>query len=537
MRIEPIKIDNKNKLIQDYREQKPTIMSYFDYGYMEFNNRLKEIKTRSYQRQELVEVLTQLNNNWQAPDATLQNIERMRNENSVVVIGGQQAGLLTGPLYSVNKVISIIQLAKQQEEELGVPVIPVFWIAGEDHDFEEINHVYINRDQKMKKVKVGQRVLDKRSISQIELEHVDVSHFVKTVLEELRETEYTKEISTLVETCLNESTTYVDFFAQLILKLFNDSGIVLVDSGHALVRKLESQYFLKMIQKQEEISNSVYISYKELTENGYPISLDVTKENGHLFYHKDKERILLSRNREGNWVGKQDEVILTTEELQQVALSTPELLSNNVVTRPLMQDLVFPTLAFIGGPGEISYWSVLKSAFHTLDMKMPPVVPRLSFTVVDRKADKLLVKYNIPIESAINGKVGDIRDAWFKEKINPPIEETVSEIKAVITKAHEPLRKIAKEIRSDINELAEKNLEILIRDVEFLEKRIIKVLEERYQKELAEYAILENLLNPNGLQERIWNPLPFLNQYGINFFNELATHACSFENEHFVVYV
>src|SRR5699024_5290643 len=79
--------------------------------------------------------------NWGSDDATLKNIERLKSDNAVVVIGGQQAGLLTGPLYSVNKVISIIQLAKEQEAELNRPVIPVFWIAGEDHDFDEINHV------------------------------------------------------------------------------------------------------------------------------------------------------------------------------------------------------------------------------------------------------------------------------------------------------------------------------------------------------------------------------------------------------------
>ncbi|WP_042145019.1 bacillithiol biosynthesis cysteine-adding enzyme BshC [Paucisalibacillus sp. EB02] len=537
MRIEPIKIENQNKLVRDYRDQKLSIMNHFDYGFLEYDNRLKELKTRTYQRQELVKVLTQLNNDWGASDATLHNIERLKQEESVVVIGGQQAGVLTGPLYSVNKVISIIQLAKQQEEKLDVPVIPVFWIAGEDHDFEEINHVYVNRNHKMKKIKVGQRVLEKHSISQIALDRTNVSNFVDTIMEELRETRYTKELTDLVRNCLNESTTYVDFFARLILKLFKDEGIVLIDSGNDSVRRLESRYFLEMIQKQEDISNGVYTSLKEITEKGYSVSLDVTKDDGNLFYHKDKERILLSRNPEGNWIGKQNEVILTTDELQEIAINKPDMLSNNVVTRPLMQELVFPTLAFVGGPGEISYWSVLNSAFHALDMKMPPVVPRLSFTLVDRKTDKLLAKYNIPIESALNGEVGAIRDVWFKEKINPPIEETVSEIKSVITKVHEPLREIAKDIRSDINDLAEKNLEFLIRDVEFLEKRIINALEERFQKELTEFTTLENSLYPNGLQERIWNPIPFLNEYGINLIRDLSASTCSFEQEHFVVYM
>ncbi|WP_026906018.1 bacillithiol biosynthesis cysteine-adding enzyme BshC [Paucisalibacillus globulus] len=537
MRVEQIKIENQNNLIQDYRNQNKRIMDHFDYGFTEYNKRLKELTSRSFQRQELVEVLTQLNKSWGAPSSTLRNIERLKDEESVVVVGGQQAGVLTGPLYSVNKVISIIQFAKQQEEKLGIPVIPVFWIAGEDHDFDEINHVYMERNHKMKKFKVGQRVLDKRSVSHLELDKKNMSHFINTLSEELKETKYTKGIFTIVEDCLNQSFTYVDFFARLILKLFKNEGIVLMDSGNDSVRRLESEFFVQMIQKQEEISHGVFECFNEITEKGYSISLDATKDNGNLFYHKDKERVLLSRNPEGNWVGKQQEVILTTEELVAIAVKSPELLSNNVVTRPLMQDLVLPTLAFIGGPGEISYWSVLKPAFHALDIKMPPVVPRLSFTYVDRKTEKLLTKYNIPIKAAINGEVSVIKDAWFKEKINPPIEETVTEIKATITKAHEPLREIAKGIRSDVNNLAEKNLEYIIRDVEFLEKRIILALEDRYQKELNDFTILENVLYPNGLQERIWNPIPYLNEFGIHFFEELSAYNCPFEKEHFIVYV
>ncbi|WP_047981359.1 bacillithiol biosynthesis cysteine-adding enzyme BshC [Ornithinibacillus contaminans] len=536
MRIEPLHIKNKNTLIRDYRDQQPAIMQNFDYGITDYQDRLAELTARTYKRQQLVEVLITLNKGWNAPSATFENIERLKSENSVVVIGGQQAGLLTGPLYSINKVISIVQLAKQQEELLGVPVIPVFWVAGEDHDFEEINHTYMLNQTTMKKFKVQQRVLDKRSVSSIELDKATVSEWVDRIISQLPETAYTTDLHQIIQQCLEQSITYVDFFAQLIYQLFPDTGLVLMDSGAEQIRKLERDYFIEMIQKQREISTGVANAYETLAQAGYNIPLDVTKQDGNLFYHKDFERILLSKNAQGHWVGKQNEVILTEQELLDIAMQTPEKLSNNVVTRPLMQDLVFPTLAFIGGPGEISYWSVLKPAFHALGIKMPPVVPRLSFTYVEPQLEKTLNLYDISIQEAINNGVQAVRDQWFKEKINPSVEETASEIKQLIEKAHEPLRMIAKGIRADIGDLADKNLEYLLRDVAFLEKRIMKALEERYEKELTDFNLLEASLHPEGLQERIWNPLPFINRHGLECFVKMTTEYCSVEQDHYIVY-
>src|SRR5690625_4018058 len=165
MQIEAVKIHNKSRLICDYRANKKNIMSFFDYDpYSQFRERVEDVKQRHYDRGHLTDVLHEINSRWDAPRTTIDNIERLKEENSTVVIGGQQAGLLTGPMYTINKVISIIQFAKQKEKELGIPVIPVFWIAGEDHDFDEINHVFLPNHGEMEKYKHPQNILKKQSI-------------------------------------------------------------------------------------------------------------------------------------------------------------------------------------------------------------------------------------------------------------------------------------------------------------------------------------------------------------------------------------
>ncbi|MBY7143732.1 bacillithiol biosynthesis cysteine-adding enzyme BshC [Virgibacillus sp. NKC19-3] len=539
MRIDPVQLYKQNQLIYDYRNTSGQISYFFDY--MPFGSseqRINDLENRVFDRVGLVEVLHAMNEQWEAPDSTYHNIERLKEDNSVVVIGGQQAGLMTGPMYTINKIISIIQFARQQEANLDIPVIPVFWIAGEDHDLDEINHIYLPEATKMKKHKLIQHGFEKHSVSHIHMDAAESNAWLNDLFEQLTETQYTKELYETIKGCLDKSTTYVDFFARVIYQLFTEEGLVLIDSADPKVRQLESSYFIQLIENQNMISEGVYTAFSQLQQKGYSLSLDADPTDGHLFYHKNNERILLMRNNDGEWVGKQNEVRLTTEELITIAKTHPEHLSNNVVTRPLMQELLFPSLAFIGGPGEISYWAALKPAFHALNMKMPPVLPRLSMTYIDRNVEKSLKRFDIPAVEAVNQGIKDIKGHWLASKCNPPVEQVANEIKATIDKAHAPLRDIARDTRSDLGELADKNLYYLYRDIEYLEDRILKALQEKYAKELYEFDHINNVLRPyDGLQERIWNPFPLVNAYGIDFIKKITNASCSFEHDHYLVYM
>ncbi|MBP1968203.1 bacillithiol biosynthesis cysteine-adding enzyme BshC [Virgibacillus natechei] len=539
MQVDPIHIHKQSNLIADYRNNENNIGHFFDYRpFNNFKERLNDLAERHFDRKQLTDVLYRINQHWDAPESTYHNIERLKENNSVVVIGGQQAGLMTGPMYTINKIISIIQLAKQQEAEFKIPVIPVFWIAGEDHDFSEINHIFLPETSKMTKHKILQRVFDKSSVSDIHMDKTHSSQWLNELFEQLKETQYTKGLYETIKTCLDKSATYVDFFAHLIYQVFSEEGLVLIDSAHPEVRELESKHFVQMIEQQPEISEGVHAAYSQLKQEDYSLPLEVESNEAHLFYHKNNERILLMRNAEGDWVGKQNEVLLSTEELITIAKEQPNLLSNNVVTRPLMQELLFPSLAFIGGPGEISYWAVLKPAFGSLQMKMPPVVPRLSITYVDRSVEKALKAFDISAAEAVNQGVEGLKNNWLVSKNDPPVQQIVDEIKQSVDKAHKPLRDIAQELRSDLGELADKNLQYLHGDIEYLEDRIVKTLEGKYAKELYEFDLIHNALRPHGgLQERIWNPLPWINEYGIGFIRDVANESYSLKNDHYLVYI
>jgi bacillithiol biosynthesis cysteine-adding enzyme BshC len=539
MQIEAVEIHNKSRLIRDYRNNEKDIRSFFDYNpFNQYQERIEDVKQRYYDRDRLTDVLHGINGRWDAPRATIDNIARLKEENSVTVIGGQQAGLLTGPMYTINKVISIIQFAKQKEQELGIPVIPVFWIAGEDHDYDEINHVFLPGNGEMEKYKHPQKIYRKQPISQMKINQHESKSWLAELFQQLQETEYSALLLEDLEKCLEQSDSYVDFFARLIYLLFDEDGLVLVDSDDADLRNLEKDHFISIIKAQPEIAKSVHHTVQELEKLGYSLSLEAEPNEGHLFYHKDNERILLKRTDEGNWAGKQNEIILVTEDLLNIAEHSPQQLSNNVVTRPIMQELLFPSLAFIGGPGEIAYWAALKEAFHIININMPPVVPRLSFTFLDRNVVRYLKKYNISYETVINEGTEQLKRNWLESKNNPSIQEVADSVKQQIDEVHKPLRDIAENISSDIGALSEKNLFYIERNIDFLEKRIKKALMEKYDKEVSEFDLINMALHPmNNLQERIWTPLPWINLYSPTFIKELAGKSLSFNNDHYVVFI
>lgn len=540
MHVKPIHKRGSN-LIEDYRSEQESIMQYFSYNPFHedaYQMRLQELNDRHFKREELARVLTVCNEKWGAGKKSIENINRLLDKESVAVVGGQQAGLLTGPLYTIHKMISILMLAKEQEEKLGIPVVPIFWIAGEDHDFPEINHIELPEPPYMKKYKIVEKHFKKEPVSSKAFNKEEAMKWLENIFVNLEETNWTKELYSQMQRCVAESNSYVDFFAKVTFTLFPNEGLVLLDSNDPNIRQLESDYFVQMIKNRQEIAFGVRELLKHTSKEGYSVALDAETDDGHLFYLLDGERILLTINEQGEWAGKNGECSFTEEELVAIAKEKPYLLSNNVVTRPIMQDLLLPVLAFIGGPGEIAYWSVLKKGFEALDIQMPPVVPRLSFTLVDHVASKRLAKLGLKLEDVLENGTLEEKGFWLKRQMNPPIEELADHLRFAIEKAHKPLKEAAQEMQADLGRLADKNLMLLFREVDYLEQRLQYELSQKHERVLQQFDWLEAFLHPSGgLQERSWNVVYFLNEYGDQWLSELLAQDYDWKTPHFAVFL
>ncbi|MCA0987972.1 bacillithiol biosynthesis cysteine-adding enzyme BshC [Guptibacillus algicola] len=539
MKLTETFLPGTNVIATDYIERKKSISAFFDYTYQKiesYEERYQELMGRDFERAKVADHLDAFNRVYNPDEKTLKNIERLKREDAVTVVGGQQAGVMTGPLYTIYKAISVIKLAEEKEKELGVPVIPVFWIAGEDHDFHEINHVY-TFSEKENKVAVPQKQYRKQALSDIELDQTKMKEWTDEILHEFGETSYTSDIREWLESISDHSVTFVDHFCHIVTKLFSKYGLVLVDSGNEAFRAQQTKMFKNIINDNEALNQRVLEQAASLHELEYPVEVDLEENQANLFVKVKGERVLLERN--GTmFKGKAGEVEYSKEELLQIAEEEPGKLSNNVVTRPIMQDAMFPVLAFVGGPGELSYWALLKPAFRTFDFKLPVIVPRMTFTFVERHIQKDASELSLNIEDVVKQGVSEDRKRYVQNLDHYGLEEAFSSASEKIESIHEDLRELTSKIDKGLESYSNKNGEFIQRQLELLQKRLQNTIIERHEHTLRKFSEIGLALKPNGApQERKWNIVYYLNWHGPDFIDRIMKLDLSINENHKVVYL
>ncbi|MCM3787663.1 bacillithiol biosynthesis cysteine-adding enzyme BshC [Domibacillus indicus] len=511
---------------------------FFDYdpfSQQSFQQRSEEVRTRMFKRKELAGIIR----NYMAPHhvtvQTEHSLQKLEDPESVVVIGGQQAGLLTGPLYSIHKIISILHLAREQEEQLGIPVVPVFWIAGEDHDLLEINHVFVEKNGSMQKIGYPERFVKKQAASSTVYDQEQMLGWVASVFACLKETHYTNQLLHDVKKAVKASRTFTDFFAFLTGSFFAKHGLLLIDAADPELRKLEAPFFKRLIVESGPIAEAVHSTQQDLEQAGFTPAIEMSGQPANLFLIEEEERHLLER--EGALFISKSGRSYTEGDLLQLLETSPESFSNNVVTRPLMQEWLFPTLAFIAGPGEIAYWAELKGAFEYIGLTMPLIMPRLNITIVDRTVAEIVSEIGTPIETAVQQGVQNEKSAYMDSIRDHHLDELVAHMKQDLMASYEKIEARAAELHNGLAPIVEKNKQYHERQIELLLQKSDAVLKQTHDAALRRFDRVQVALRPDGLQERVWNVYPFLNVYGPSFIDDLLNQPYKHDGGHYLLYV
>ncbi|MDT9023823.1 bacillithiol biosynthesis cysteine-adding enzyme BshC [Rossellomorea yichunensis] len=539
MEVESLNIPAINKFASQYLKQEEPVTSFFHYNVNSssvYSDRMKDLASRQFEREDLAECISSYMESLPSSEKVEESLGKLRND-AVTVIAGQQAGLMTGPLYTIHKIISVIQLARQQEAELKHPVVPVFWIAGEDHDYQEVNHIYVEKGSKLEKVGYPERVVEKKMTSHITYNKTVMKKWLHDILVMLGETEHTNQLSSDLTKMIEEEEDIVRFFAHIVMSLFKDFGLLVIDSAYPLLRKLESRHFHHLIENSQSITDKVLEQQEEIRNNGYGTQLDISPIAANLFIQLQDERALLER--EGNkFFEKNSGKAYSSLELLSILDESPESFSNNVVTRPMMQEWLFPTLAFVAGPGEIAYWGELKKAFEYVDLKMPPVVPRLNITIVEREIEKRIQDLQLTLHGVITEGVSTSRNAFWKSLERPDLEFEMKEIQEELQRKYEKIREKAVSIDQGLHPIIDKNLEFHLSQFDYLRNKVDKALKDKNSLTFNQFMKVENSIRPNeGPQERTWNVLYFLNKYGPDFVKDLTLLEFTFDGTHKVIYI
>ncbi|TCS94638.1 bacillithiol biosynthesis cysteine-adding enzyme BshC [Hazenella coriacea] len=472
----------------------------------------------SASRESLVELMKSYYDLSSIPQAIEKQLERLNQLDSLVVIGGQQAGILTGPLYTIHKAVTIIQLAQREEQRLGRPVIPVFWIAGEDHDYDEVDHVWIQDEQDQpRKVRYKESYPEKWSVSRLVLEPESLHAWLDELATLLPDREYKKEWLLRSKQLITKPTTWSDYFATWISDLFAEWGLLVIDSGDPQLRRIEAPFFKQMIINMESIQQKVREASKLFKKWGYAEPVDLKPNQAHLFIEIDHKRLPLFKEAD-RWMTREGEAQFTTQELINLVEEEPERFSNNVLTRPLMQEYLFPTLAFVGGPGEIAYWGLLKETFETMGLQMPILYPRLQFTFMDRRLEKRMQEFSLSWSDLFT-QLTEKKEQWLQQQHNLDLDALFAEVKQKISEVHQPLiQTLDQEIGMNLRDIGVKNMQKIEEQIQYLHLFAQKAIELKYQTTLRHWEEIALTCFPNDQpQERVYNLIQIWNQYGLDW--------------------
>jgi bacillithiol synthase len=523
-----------NRLAEDYRNRFEAVKDWYEYdpdGITAMEQRAAWLDSHPHNnahRGDLAYVLTHYNRKiGNAPEA-FEQIQLLQRPESLVIVGGQQAGLFTGPLLVVYKAITIIRQAQAASARLKRPVIPVFWIAGEDHDFDEANHIHIlTPDQEIAKIKLEAPSEVRTSVSRLRFE--DWEDALSQLDASLLQTEFKAPLLEKIRQFGRESSTLSEYFARMMGWLFGRYGLVLLDSDDPELRKLEAPMFKSILDNRDQLTQAYMGAASGIGQAGYDALAEVSETSVNLFVFDDTgERILLQRDGE-RFADRKRERFFSYGQLEIWLETEPHRFSNNVLTRPLMQDYLFPVLGTVLGQAEIAYWGLTKRAFPLFGMQMPILVGRNGFTVVEGTVAKHMDKFALSFDDVVR-RFDERKSSWLKEQDSLGLEDRFNEAKSRFRELYEPILEAVGSINPGMVKLGETNMQKVLEQMEFLQARATDAHQSQFDAALRQLDRIRLSLYPLVKpQERIFNVLAFLNKYGDAWLHELI--GVPFEND------
>ncbi len=494
---------------------------------------MQEVKQRHIQRGELVKVLKRqyesvlLKTDSIKYRKAFEAIDSLNDEHTFTVCTGHQLCLFTGPLYFIYKIVSAIKLAAELKIKYSqYNFVPVYWMATEDHDFEEINHAHLfgKKLEWKKEEAIGANTPPSGKIKTSSL--ADLLQQTNQILGDSTEGNYLKQLfekAYLQHDNLSDATRY------LVHELFEEYGLVILDANEESLKRV----FVPVV-KEELLNPRAFALVNEtsayIEKNGFEVQVNAREIN--LFYATDnsRERIVFENEK---YKVLNTSLSFSKEEIIKELENNPQAFSPNVILRPLYQQMVLPNLAYIGGAAEICYWLQFKSVFDHYDVQFPVLMSRNSALIVDEKSKqvfgKLLLKIEdvfLPLETLIKKVItGNSGTSISLEDI----EQQLKEIYAQITE------RVAK-IDKTLEPMVEAELHKGIKALHGMEAKMIRAEKLRQETTVTLATKLKEKFFPTGvLQERHDNFIPYYLKYGKDFIPALITGFDPFDNRLFLL--
>jgi len=530
-------IPGQQNLFLDFLYEFENVKNFYRHNFRNKEDYLKIFKNISESRRtdslKLHSIIENQYSSGKRSALTAKNIELLKDKKTLAVVTGQQLGLLGGPLYTFYKIITAIKLSNYLSERYDdYHFVPVFWLEGDDHDFEEVSYTgLINENNEYVKIPYIDEIPEdenKGSVGHLKLtENINV--FFEELAKNLRKTEYTEKLLEQLKGFYSTGKTFKQAFRELLLTYFDEYGLILFDPQDSEVKSLLKPVFKQEITDFRKHSEKL-VHVSATLEETYHAQVKVRPVN--LFFSTDEGRYLIEPV-ENDFRLKRKRKKFTQEELLTLIENEPSRFSPNVLLRPVCQDYVLPTAFYVGGPGEISYFAQALNLYGYYNVEQPILYPRSSVTIMEKNVSSLTEKYGLAVSDVFTNP-DKLKTKIIESVSHNSISDIFNETSNQIEYSFDRLKERLFELDKTISDSSAKYKQKIMHYVDELKDKAVDAQKKKHDTVLRQIdRITVNLFPNSSLQEREVNFVMYANKYGNDFIKRLfeETEINKFEHQ------
>ncbi|HVQ41485.1 MAG TPA: bacillithiol biosynthesis cysteine-adding enzyme BshC [Vicinamibacterales bacterium] len=456
-----------------------------------------------------------------APREAQDRAALLLNPASVAIVTGQQAGVFGGPLYGILKAVTAIQLARQVERDHHVPVVPVFWVEVEDHDWDEVKSA---------------RVLDSQfAVADVELANPpgagalpvaqlalgeDVGAAIDRLALLLAPTEFTAELLARLRERYQPGAAVGSAFAGWLEDLLGRQGLVVFEAGDPSLKPLVADLFVHELERPCQTAKLAREAGALMASLGHAPQVEPAEDSVALFYLDAAGRHGIRRKGDEYTTGER---VRPAAEVRAEAAAHPERFSPNVLLRPLVQDRLFPTACYVAGPSEFAYQAQLGTIYREFGVEPPLLYSRASATVLDSAAARFLDWSRLPIE-ALHAQDESALNRLLETLLPPGIDRTIEDTDQLIVERLEQLKGPVTSVDPTLGGAVDTTLNRMRDTLKSLQGKVVQAAKRKDDTLRRKFTRTRALAFPDGVQqERALNVVFFLNRYGLSFGERLLS--------------
>jgi bacillithiol biosynthesis cysteine-adding enzyme BshC len=508
-------------LFLDYINDYQRVQQYYNGNFRneeDWNRIFKLVHARERKRTTLVQILANQNRNFHCGVRALANIDSLINDNTFAVVTGQQVGLFTGPLYTIYKTLTTIKLAESLSKRFSeYNFVPVFWLEGEDHDYDEVSKIHLVNSandfatfQYLHEGKSPEKNLG--AVGQLQFSD-SIQTFFSQVEQSLVQTEYKPKVLDLFRTAYQKGMTFNRAFVHLINVLLEDSGLIFLDPHDDEIKKLLVPVFERELENTPKHCQLVVDQSAEL-EKQYHAQVKPRPIN--LFLFHDGGRYPIEPHSDG-FALKGTRQHISKDQLFSLLKTSPEAFSPNVVLRPICQDTLLPTVAYVAGPAEIAYFAQFKPLYQEFGLPEPIVYPRASITILEEKVQKVFDRFSLQMTDFVRD-VELIKQKIAAQVSNLDVEGMFADSQKSVDEILETLKDRMRSVDPTLAGAVDTARNKIKSYVDGLKQKTVAAQKKQHEVFLRQIDKAATHIFPQSdFQERKLNVLYFLNKYGLEF--------------------